>query len=184
MNILTLNKPNIKDFAKERNNLLAKSKSEWNLFLDSDERLVKPINDISNKNDCYYLYRKNYFLGRYVGTDKLIRLVKKGGGKWQRSVHETWKPNKSHSRGVLLDPVIIHNTTDNLKDYINKINNYSTLHARENFKENKKVNLLIIIFFPIAKFIITYVKSKNVVFSIMQSLHSYLSWTKLYLQQF
>ena len=180
MNILTLNKPNIRDFALARNVLLSKSKSDWNLFLDRDEILSKPITNVSNKYDCYFLYRKNYFLKSYVGTDQMIRLVKKGTGKWQRAVHETWMPNKISSKGVLLDSVIIHNTADNLSDYLVKVNNYSTIHARENKKEGKTSSIFKIIFYPLGKFILTLIKSKNIVFSIMQSLHSYFSWTKMY----
>ncbi len=179
LSTLTLNKPNITDFAKERNELLKKAKTDWILFLDSDEKLSKPIKDISNKFDGYYLTRKNYFLGQYVGTDKIIRLGKKNSGKWKRSVHETWEIDKVGE----IDNYIIHNTAVNLAAYVNKINNYSTLHARANLKEGKKSNLLKIIFFPMAKFIVTYLRSRHIVFSIMQSLHSYLSWTKLYFLQ-
>lgn len=203
LSILTLNKPNITDFARERNNLLKKSKTDWNLFLDSDERLndeslslrgaksdvairiKRLLHFIRNdtKYECFYLKRKNYFLGQYVGTDKIIRLVKKGTGRFERIVHEVWKSKKSHPAGVFFGSYIIHNTADNLTDYLNKINNYSDLHAKANQKEGKKSNLMKIIFFPILKFIVTFVKSKHIVFSIMQSLHSYLSWTKLYFLQ-
>jgi len=192
MKILTLNKKNITDFASARNDLLDKSASDWNLFLDSDERLSKKINQSFSKSlNQYALERKNFFLGQYVGSDKIVRLVKKGTGKWQRAVHETWTPNKTllpagrqDSRCGILNSVIIHNTADNLVDYLSKINNYSTLHAKENKKESKISNIFKIIFFPMAKFIITLIKSRNIVFSIMQSLHSYLSWTKLYLRQY
>ena len=191
MKILTLNKKNITDFASARNDLLDKSASDWNLFLDSDERLSKKINQSFSKSlNQYALERKNFFLGQYVGSDKIVRLVKKGTGKWQRAVHETWTPNKTllpagrqDSRCGILDSVIIHNTADNLTDYLAKIDNYSTIHAKANFDEEKTSNLFKIIFFPIAKFVVTFVKSKNVVFSIMQSLHSFLSWTKLYFLQ-
>ena len=190
MKILILNKPNITDFASARNDLLRNSKSEWNLFLDDDESISNFQFLISNKFSNYQLIRKNYFLGQYVGTDKIIRLVKKGTGRWQRAVHETWIPNKTllpagrqDSRCGILNSVIIHNTADNLTDYLAKIDNYSTIHAKANFDEEKTSNLFKIIFFPIAKFVVTFVKSKNVVFSIMQSLHSFLSWTKLYFLQ-
>lgn len=183
LSILTLNKPNITDFAKERNDLLEKSKSDWNLFLDNDEKLSKPISNISDKYDGYILKRRNYFLGQYVGTDKIIRLVKKNTGKFVRTVHEIWFPKTSHPAGVMLSPTIIHNTADSLSKYLDKINNYSTLHATANLKENKKSSLFKIVFFPIAKFFVTFIKSRHLVFSIMQSLHSHLSWTKLYFLQ-
>ena len=185
MKVLTLNKPNITDFAYERNKLLEKvKKGEWVIFIDSDEKIGNIQVPDNNLMEGYKLIRKNYFLGQYVGTDKIIRLVKKGSGKWIRSVHETWKPKSIDSVGIIKTPVIIHNTADNLSTYLNKIDNYSTIHARENKKECKKSNLFKIIFFPIAKFILTLIKSKSIVFSIMQSLHSYLSWAKLYLQAF
>jgi len=183
LSILILNKPNITDFASVRNDLLAKSKSDWNLFLDSDEKLSAPIKNISENYDGYVLKRRNYFLGQYVGTDKIIRLVRKGTGKWERIVHEIWVSKTSHPAGVMFDTYIIHNTADSLKDYVDKINNYSTLHAKANLKEGKRSTLLKIIFFPIAKFIVTLIKSKHFVFSIMQSLHSFLAWTKLYFLQ-
>lgn len=185
MKILTLNKAKITNFAKERNKLLEKVKdSEWVLFLDDDERLNDELCITNYEYNAYYLKRKNYFLGQYVGTDKIIRLVKKGSGKWERLVHEIWISKTSHPAGVIKSPFIIHNTAVNLRDYIKKINNYSNLHAKENKKEGKNSNLFKIIFFPIAKFIFTLIKSKNIVFSIMQSLHSYLSWAKLYLRQY
>ncbi len=186
MNTLTLNKTNITDFAKERNELLKKSKSEWNLFLDNDETITNPINQLFSKtiNDAYYIYRKNYFLGKYVGTDKIIRLVKKGTGKWMRGVHEVWVPNDLLRVGVINDSFITHNTASNLALYLEKVNYYSTLHAKANFNEGKRSSIFKIIFYPIAKFIFTFVKSRHVVFSIMQSLHSFISWSKLYLRQY
>ncbi len=185
MKILTLNKKGITDFALERNKLLNKAdKSEWLLFLDTDEKLAKPISILSDKYKIYKLIRKNYFLGQYVGTDKIIRLVKKGTGEWERAVHETFIPFYGQKVGLLKDNFIIHNTADNLWGYIHKINFYSTLHAKENLREGKKSSITKIIFFSIGKFIVTLIKSRNIVFSIMQSLHSFLSWTKLYLQLF
>lgn len=203
LNILTINKPNITDFAKERNILLNNSKNEWNLFLDRDEKLnnenvslrgAKGDAAIKNnrllhfvrndtKYESFYIKRKNYFLGQDVGTDKIIRLVKKGTGKWMRAVHEVWVPNDNSKVGNIDDIYIIHDTAANLTDYINKMNNYSSLHAKENLKEGKKSSLFKIIFFPVQKFLVTYIKSKNIVFSIMQSSHSYLAWSKLYFLQ-
>lgn len=180
LSVLTLNMPNILDFSEERNKLLRKCKTKWALFLDSDERLNTPIKNISGEYSGYYLTRKNYFLGYYVGSDKILRMGQKDHGKWSRNVHETWD-----IQGKLgyLPNIIIHNTATNLTSYLKKINYYSDLHAIANRKEGKVSNIFKIIIFPIGKFVLTFVKSKNVVFSIMQSLHSYLSWTKLYFLQ-
>lgn len=178
--ILTLKKNNITDFAKERNLLLTKSKSDWNLFIDTDERISRTPELQNDKYSSYFITRKNYFLNHYVGSEKIIRLVKKESGKWYRKVHEAFVPN---GKTGYLDNIITHHTAKNISEYLNKINKYSDLHALANKKEKKKSSLIKIIFYPIGKFIVTLVKSKNVVFSIMQSLHSFLSWSKLYFLQ-
>ena len=181
--IVTLNKKNITDFAQARNKLLNKSKTDWVFFLDSDEVVSDDLkNQIPkllqyNSRNCYYVYRKNYFLGEYAGTDKIIRLVRKGSGKWVRAVHEVFTPNESHLAGVINTP-IVHNTADNLSEYINRINVYSSLHAKANKKEGKRPTLFKIIIYPIGKLLITFLKSGNIVFSIMQSFHSFLAWSK------
>jgi len=186
ISLITIKNKKIIDFAKERNRALrqAQGKGEWVLFLDSDEILTPELeNEIKNLNPgrygAYYIKRKNYFLGRYVGTDKIIRLIKKGSGKWRRLVHETYHPRGGTEVGLLKN-YLIHNTAKNLHAYIDKVNNYSTLHALANKKEGKKASVFKIIFYPIFKFIQTYAKSRHVVFSIIQSFHSFLSWSKLY----
>lgn len=183
INILVLKNKKVTDFDKERNKMLQESNSDWNLFLDSDEKISKIPKVQNSKQEAYKIKRKNYFLKQYVGDDYLIRLVKKGTGKWVRKVHEYWEPDKNSKIGIRNEE-IVHNTADSLQDYINKMNYYSMLHARANSEENKKSNLFKIIFYPILKFIMTLLKSKNIVFSIMQSFHSFLSWTKLYLRQY
>ncbi|HET7098955.1 MAG TPA: hypothetical protein VFI61_01825 [Patescibacteria group bacterium] len=179
--ILTLDKKGITDFGSERNNLLSSSKSEWVMFLDSDEKIVSFDLPSNNKFSCYQFIRKNYFLGQYVGSDKIIRLIKKGTGKWVRRVHEVWKP-ASGPVGKINTP-IIHNTADSLHDYISKMNFYSDLHAKANKEEGKRSDLFKIIFYPVGKFIVTFIKSKNMVFSIMQSFHSFLAWSELWILQ-
>lgn len=168
MEVITLKKEGITDFAKERNRLLSMSKSKWILFLDSDERL-----------SGYKIKRKNYFLGKYIGSEWIIRLGKKNAGRWERRVHETWNI-KSHLVGAIEKPVIIHNTAKSIHDYIEKLNFYSTLHAEANREEGKKASLFKIVFFPKLKFLVTLFKSRHFVFSIMQAFHSFLSWSKLY----
>lgn len=175
---LVLQKNKITDFAKERNILLQQSKTDWNLFLDQDEQIDTKIKPQSFNYSSYFLTRKNYFLNQYVGKDKLIRLVKKNSGHWKRRVHEVFVPK---GKAGYLPNVIIHHTATNLKSYINKIDYYSGLHALANKEEGKKANLFKVVFYPLLKFITTLLKSRNIVFSIMQSLHSFLSWSKLLL---
>lgn len=182
--VITLNKPGITDFAKERNNLLQKSKAEWVFFVDSDETvskdLEKEIDDLLNSKfignyNGFYVYRKNYFLGQYSGTDKILRLGRKGTGSWRRRVHETWEIKGNI--GQLTNP-LLHNTAKNLHEFISKIDYYSTLHAEENLKNGKRSNIIKIIFFPVFKFIQSIILGRGFVMSMLQSFHSFLSWSK------
>lgn len=181
-NILVLSKKNISDFAFERNEMLKKSKYKWNLFLDNDEKIETSNFDIDDNYSGYYLLRKNYFLNHFIGSEKIIRLVQKNKGKFVRSVHEYWKPNAGLMIGEQRN-IIVHHTASNLNTYLDKINKYSTIHAIENKKEGKRVTLFKVIVYPVLKFILTLIKSKNVVFGIMQSFHSFLSWSKMYLKE-
>jgi glycosyltransferase involved in cell wall biosynthesis len=182
LEIITLNKPGITDFAEARNELLEKSSARWIFFIDSDEEvapeLFNEIGNVINKKrglDGYYVRRKIYFLGKYVGEDKVLRLGKRDTGRWERAVHETWKIKGNI--GQLKNP-LIHNTAKSLHEYIDKINFYSTLHAEENLKEGKKSNIFKIIFYPVGKFIQNIFLGRGFVFSMLQSFHSFLSWVK------
>jgi hypothetical protein len=175
--VFTLKKDHITDFAAERNDLLQKAKKDWVLFIDSDEKISDTNLHISNKYSGYKIRRDNYFLKKFIGSDWIIRLGKKGAGKWVRRVHETWEIN---GKVGMLKEHLVHNTADSLSDYITKINYYSDLHALANKEEGKGSSLFKIFAYPIWKFIQTLFKSRNVVFSIMQSFHSFLSWSKLY----
>ncbi len=179
---LTLKKNNITDFAKERNTILKKAKSDWVIFLDSDEVLSNALKkEIENLDpgdfNGFYIRRENYFLRQHIGTDKILRLGKANSGKWVRRVHETWKIKGKV--GELNNP-IIHNSAKSLHEMIAKINNYSTLHALANKEEGKRSNIFKIIFFPKLKFWESVLMGRGVTFSILQAFHSFLSWSKLY----
>ena len=146
--IVTLKKSEITDFALERNLLLKKTKSDWILFLDTDEKLSpelkKEMSELDPKGySGFVIRRKIFFLGREIGEDRVLRLAKKNVGKWVRKVHETWQ-----IRGKVgtLNGYVIHNTVDNLHGYVDKINKYSSIHAEENIREGKKFTLFKITF--------------------------------------
>jgi len=186
LEIITLKKERIIDFSKERNILLGKSKAEWVMFLDSDEiitpalrqEIIQSIKSPLKSVDGYYIKRKIIFLGKEIGEDKVLRLARRDTGKWVRAVHETWDI-KSHPRCVLKN-YIIHDTADNLHDYIEKMNNYSTIHAVENKYEGKKSNIFKIIFYPKLKFMQNILQGRGFVFSLFQAFHSFLGWAKLW----
>lgn len=179
---VTLRKEDITDFAKERNELLKKAKNDWVFFVDTDETVSKDLEtEISNIKpqisnlSGYYVYRENFFLGKYIGTDNILRLAKRNAGKWERRVHEVWRV-----KGVIgkLKNPLIHNSAGSLHEFVHKINFYSTLHAQENLSRGKRSNLFKIVCYPMAKFGQSFFTGRGFVFSMFQSFHSYLAWSK------
>jgi len=178
--ILTLKERNISDFAEARNRLLQRAKSKWVLFIDSDEKvsdeLASEMSSLDPSNfSGFFIKRKIVFLSKVVGEDKVLRLARRSGGKWKRKVHETWQIKGEVGT---LKNYIIHNTAYNLHDYIVKINTYSSIHAAENLYEGKYSNLFKIILYAKIKFIQNILARRGVVFSMLQSFHSFLGWAK------
>jgi glycosyltransferase involved in cell wall biosynthesis len=185
VSIIVLKGKKISDFAKERNLALERARENWVLFVDSDEK-VSPalVREINNLNPAeysgYYLKRKNYFLGKFVGTDRILRLARKNAGKWQRRVHEVWQVKGRV--GTLKNP-LIHQTAFSVREMLQKINFYSTLHAQANAEEGKKSSLVKVIVFPGLKFMTKLFQTRHFVFSLLLSFHSFLAWSKLWVKQ-
>lgn len=179
---LILNKPGITDFASARNKLMESAKEDWVIFVDTDEIVSKEL-EIELKNldpkgfNGFYIKRKIVFLGKEIGEDKVLRLGKKGFGVWTRKVHETWKIK---GKVGTLKNYLIHTTADDIHSYLEKMNKYSSLHAVENLSEGKKTNIFKIIIYPKAKFIQNIFAGRGFVFSLVQSFHSFLGWSKLW----
>ena len=183
--LIVLNKENITDFSKARNEALKKARREWVLFVDDDEIVTEAlgleIRDLKESiYDGYYIRRKNYMFGRYAGQDKVLRLGRKDAGRWERMVHETWKIKGNV--GTLRN-YLIHNTAKNLHEAIAKINYYSGLHAKANLQEGKKSSLFKFVFFPVFKLMQNLFTGKGFVFAILHSFHSFLAWSKLWIIQ-
>ncbi len=121
-----------KNFAKWRNLGLAKAKSKWIFYLDSDEyitnELAKELENITShdKTHSYYAVpRQNYFLGKKVnhgGTypDYQKRLFYKDDLMvWEGKLHEY--PKVKGELGYLTKP-ILHNTHQDLSSMTTKTN--------------------------------------------------------------
>ena len=182
------NKP-ITDFAAARNKLLNDSKDDWILFLDTDEVISQELNNeilklVQNDNiNGYYLKRDDYFFGRWLrfgetANVRLLRLGRKGSGKWKNPVHEVW--NISGPTGELKNP-LLHYSHPTIKSCISKINQYTDIAAKD-----KKFNFFELIY-PIIKFIQNYFLRRGFldgfpgfVMAYMMSLHSLIVRVKTY----
>lgn len=188
------------DFAAQRNFGQEKTKGDWTLFVDADEEVSKELmNEIIQLINNPIIITEGYFIGRRdelwgkmmtgteAGKSKILRLIKRGKGKWVRQVHEYIIPPLK--TGVLKNS-LIHKPHPTLWKFIKDINYYSTIHAEENHREHKRSSILKIIFYPIVKLFYNWIVlrgykdgSRGFVVSLMMSLHSFLSWSKLWLIQ-
>lgn len=185
------------NFAAQRNFALNQAKSDWILFLDSDEtipaKLQKEIISTLKSNPSqngFYLKRTDFFLRRPLkhgetGNIKLLRLARRHAGKWHRPVHEVWKIKPP--LGNLKNP-LTHHPHPNLEAFFSSINHYTTIEASHRSTPYPLIFIQAIIF-PLAKFLYNYFFRLGFLDGIpgfinayFMSLHSLIVRVKLYEQ--
>lgn len=188
------------DFAAQRNFGLEKTRGDWVLFVDADERVSPELKDEIQRRTTpgvgktelmgFYIKRKDFFGGRWLrfgetANVKLLRLARRGAGRWERAVHETWRIKGDIG---LLDNPLFHYPHPTISDFAHHINTFSTFHAQVLLKEGKRTNLIQIIAYPLAKFIQNYFFRlgfldgiPGLIVAVMMSFHSFLARAKLYL---
>jgi glycosyltransferase involved in cell wall biosynthesis len=197
LNLKTYKRHLGENFAEQRNYGLEKANGNWILFVDSDEVVTQElkqeiINSLKNSHQVngFFIKRRDKFMGQWLNHGetaavKLLRLAKKGTGKWAGRVHEEWKikgPTKT-----LTNP-LLHSREMSVTEFLSKVNEYSTLRASELAKQGIKTNIFLILIYPIAKFIQNYILRLGFLdgmpgfaMAFMMSLHSFLVRAKLYL---
>lgn len=184
------------DFSAQRNYGLKKSEEEWILFIDANEvvssKLRQEISEVIRTNifNGLLIPRKDIFLGKRIqfgeiANLQLLRLAKRGKGVWLRPVHEEWKIQGKI--GFLRNP-IIHYSHENLKDFLKKINYYSTINANYLHKQKVRILPIDIFLYPSTKFLLNFILKKGFLDGLegfllasFMSLHSFLTRAKLYL---
>lgn len=184
------------DFSGQRNFALSLSKGDWILFVDADERVSKELSGEIRKKislpsaaDGYFFERIDYFMGKWlkhgeIGSVRILRMGRKGWGKWERSVDEVWKVRGK--LGTFKNP-LLHFSHPNLDDFLKSINERSSLNARELYQKGRK-NSFFDWFKPSVKFKVNYIFRMGFldgvagfVFAVLMSLHSFMVRGKLYL---
>ena len=197
------------DFAAQRNFGLSMAKGDWVLYIDSDEvvtpqladeikRVVEipnpPAGEAGSKSQIpmngYFIKRKDFLFGKWLrygetGNISLLRLAKKDTGKWMRPVHEVWDIKGQTDK---LKTPILHFPHQNVAQFIDEINWYSTLNAKYLFDHGKKVYFWDLAGYPLAKFIRNYIfclgfldGTAGMVTALLMSFHSFLTRGKLWL---
>ncbi len=129
------------NFTNQRNFALSLAKNDWITFFDADEVLpqklrVEIISIVNTTTfDAFFVYRKFFYKDKeikYTGmqNDKAIRLFRKSKSVYDatRMVHEQVKCEGNIG---YLKNELHHYTFDNEVEYLNKLNSYSKLRAKE-----------------------------------------------------
>ena len=189
-----------KDFSKQSNFGMFKVSGDWILFIDADERVSKDLaleilrikSQTKKEYNGYFIKRKDFFFGKELkhgetGDVKLLRLVKKGSGKWRRRVHPYFEI--TGETPSLKNP-ILHYPHPNLRQFVRSINRWSSWHALANKEEGKKSSVFKLTFWPLGKFLNNYFLKlgfldgiRGFVHAFMMSFHSFLAWSKLWFLQ-
>lgn len=133
-----------------RNFAISKASNSWVLILDADEEIPRSLKDeivniIKNpKADYYRIPRKNIIFGKWMKysrwwPDYNIRLFKKGAVTWNEIIHAV--PITQGIGGELEtkeDFAITHHHYNSVEQYVERMNRYTTMHAKLRIEEGYK----------------------------------------------
>jgi glycosyltransferase involved in cell wall biosynthesis len=128
-------------FVAQRNLALDSARHDWVLVVDADERVspelrheIQAMRAAGFDRAGYRIPRIAFYLGRWIrGTDwypdPQLRLFDRTKGRWQGGlVHESVRVTGPVGR---LRGVLQHHPYDDIADHMRKIDDYTTLWARE-----------------------------------------------------
>lgn len=184
-------------FSSQRNLGLEYCSNDWVLVVDADERVTPElkkeiINRLEQANDYngYYIPRKTYFLGKWIKhcgwyPDHVLRLFRKSKGKYkERMVHESVELD---GQAGYLSNCFIHYTYRDIEHFVDKMNSYSTLGAKEMFIKGKKVRLSDCMFRPSWALIKMYLLQRGyqdgirgLIISVISAFYVFLKYIKLW----
>ncbi len=157
-----------------RNFAISKATGNWILILDADEEIPKKLAQVLGKiakdggsADFYRLPRKNIIFGKWIRhsrwwPDYNIRFFKKGKVVWSEIIHSV---PETHGKGLDLEPTednaIAHSHYESIEQFISRLNNYTSQHAKLLVKDGYKFSWKDIITKPTAEFVGRYFASEG-----------------------
>jgi len=182
-----------------RNFGISKASNEWIFILDPDEEvslsLSKSIRKIINnpKADYYRIPRKNIIFGKWIKhsrwwPDMNIRLFKNGHVSWNEIIHSV-----PITQGVGADMeakeenTIIHYHYENVEQYIERMNRYTTEHAKNMIAEGYNFDWTDLIRKPTNEFLSRYFQGEGykdglhgLALALLQALSEFVKFLKIW----
>jgi len=138
-------------FGAQKNRALSLATQSFVLSIDADEWLTETLQQEIQavlkqpKVDGYYLKRHNIYWGRILkygndGPEYLLRLFKRSRGKFTDvSVHERVVVDGAKAK---LANALLHEPYTSIKSWLDKMNRYSSLSAKQKLQAGKRTYLL------------------------------------------
>jgi glycosyltransferase involved in cell wall biosynthesis len=153
-------------FGRQKQFAVEQASHDWVLCVDADERVSPQLAaSIASAIEApvspvYRMPRRNRFLGRWLGhgegyPDWSARLFDRRSARWSDDpVHE--KVLYAVTPGTLQGD-LLHESAENLRDYLDKQNRYTTLAAQDLFERGRSATALHLLVSPLVRFIKFYV---------------------------
>jgi glycosyltransferase involved in cell wall biosynthesis len=180
-----------KNFAAER------ASNDWIFSLDADERVPAPLaaeirDTLSREPELrgYRVPRVTFHLGRWIRTtdfypDFQTRLYDRRAARWRgKYVHESVGLEGRVGR---LRHDLEHYSFRDLSDHMDRVNQYTTLAARQMFEAGRRAGVFDLVIHPPAAFLRNYVLRRGVldgmpglIISVVNAYSVFLKFAKLW----
>ncbi len=185
-----------------RNYAISKANNEWILILDADEEVPDSLSQkiksiVENPQADYFrIPRKNIIFGKWIKhsrwwPDYNIRLFRKGYVSWSEIIHSV---PTTKGVGLDLEPeennAIIHYNYQKVEQYIERLNRYTTVQAKNKLNEGYKFQLSDLIRKPFNEFLGRFFEGEGYkdglhgfALAVLQSFSEFIVYLKLWEMQ-
>lgn len=186
-----------------RNFAVSKASHDWVLVLDPDEEVGKELAERLQElvaseivSDYVRVPRKNLIFSKWMKAtgwwpDYNIRFFKKGSVEWSNKIHI---PPKTKGQGLDLPAeekyAIIHHHYTSLSQYLQRLDRYTTIQAKELLDDGYKFSWADLIHKPLSEFLSRYFAQKGyedglhgLVMSLLQSFSFLIVYLKVWEQE-
>jgi glycosyltransferase involved in cell wall biosynthesis len=184
-------------FGKQKNSAVDLAHFDWILSIDADERVtpelkeeIKALLNDDSPFPGYFISRKSYFGKRLIlhcgwFPDFSIRIFDRRKGRFNEAgVHESVQLN---GKPGYLNHSLIHFTYKNISDFLVRMNQYSTLAAKDLFKDKRNWAVIKMILHPPATFLRMYILKQGfkegfpgIILSGLYAFYTFVKYSKLW----
>lgn len=152
-----------------RNFAIKKASGDWILIIDADEELnpdlaakLRKITESKKSKDFYRVARRNIVFGRWLKhsrwwPDYNIRFFKKGAVSWSEVIHSVPETRgKGFDLAAKESYAITHHHYESIEQFVERLNRYTTEHAKLRKKDGYKFSWKDLIRKPAEEFMSRY----------------------------